>query len=282
MTLRISTGLRDAVLGKSTNLATNGTFDTATTSWTAATATLTYISGAIDGRSNTMSVGTAAGYGHQVITTIPGHIYKVSFMYDAVSGQTGSVTIGTAAGGAQLYDSGLLSSTGAWYTQYAVFTATSTTSYINLKCTGTAAPCIYYDTVTCYDISTCVRDIFNLGSLKIYSGSQPATADTAPTGTLLCTITNASTATGLTFDDSSSASLSKKTGETWSGVCAATGTAGWARLVTGTDGAADSTTEQRIDFAVATVGGQINFSSTSFVSGATQTISTFALSLPVS
>lgn len=36
------------------------------------------------------------------------------------------------------------------------------------------------------------KKAFQGGKLLIYSGSQPATADAAPTGTLLCTITNAS------------------------------------------------------------------------------------------
>lgn len=36
------------------------------------------------------------------------------------------------------------------------------------------------------------KDAFSNGRVEIYSGSQPATADAAVTGTLLCTITNAS------------------------------------------------------------------------------------------
>lgn len=35
-----------------------------------------------------------------------------------------------------------------------------------------------------------MKQAFSGGKLKIYSGSQPATADAAPTGTLLCTITD--------------------------------------------------------------------------------------------
>ena len=36
------------------------------------------------------------------------------------------------------------------------------------------------------------KDAFNNGKLEIYTGSQPASADAAPTGTLLCTITASS------------------------------------------------------------------------------------------
>lgn len=282
MTLRISTGAKNKQLGFSTNLITNGTFDSATTGWTAATATLTYVAGPTDGRANVMSVGTAAGYGHQAITTEIGRKYMLSLLYDAVSGQTGSVTVGTTAGGTQLADTGLLSSTGAWRTIYVVFTATATTTYINLKCTGTATPCIYYDSVELYDISNAFKDMFNLCFMDIYAGTQPASADDASTTyTKLVTISNASSATvGLTWDDATAGTIAKKTGETWSGLCVASGTAGWGRIRTGTDTGASSTTEERLDFAVGTVGAQANFSSVAFTSGATQTISTCVLTLP--
>ena len=282
MTLRISTGAKNKQLGFSTNLITNGTFDSATTSWVASVATLTYVSGPTDARADVLSVGTAAGYGYQMIATEVGRKYMLSVAYDAVSGQTGSVTVGTAAGGTQLFDSGLLSSTGAWRTLYAVFTATSTTTYINLKCTGTAAPCIYYDSVELYDISSAFKDMFNLCFIDFYTGTQPATADTAVSGyTKIVTISNASSATvGLTWDDAASGAIAKKTGETWSGVCIASGTVGWGRVRTATDTGALSTTEERVDFALGTVGAQGNFSSVVFTSGATQTIPTCVLTLP--
>jgi hypothetical protein len=93
---------------------------------------------------------------------------------------------------------------------------------------------------------------------------------------------NVGDGTGVTFDDAAAGVLTKAALETWSGVCGADGTAGWARLQTESDGAASSTTDERIDMAVATSGAQLNFSSTSFASGATQTITSFSITLPVS
>lgn len=238
-----------------------------------------------------------------------------------------------------------------------------------------------------------IKKAFQGGKLLIYSGSQPASADAAPTGTLLCTITKASgahtaevlatgtvtltggasgsvdtvtvdgvniltngavafntsltqtaadvaaainlsesfpeytatssgavvtisaargsgtapntlavsatlttitasygnmaggvaAANGLSFGSAAAGALAKKSGEAWSGVNAATGTAGWFRFVgaVADSGAADSTESQvRMDGAIATSGSQLNMSSTSLTSGATTTIDTFTLTLP--
>lgn len=72
-------------------------------------------------------------------------------------------------------------------------------------------------------------DVGGAGSLKIYSGSQPADADTAPTGTLLVTIALAATAFG-SANSSGQASLASTPR---SGTGAAAGTAGWFRIVSG-------------------------------------------------
>ena len=134
-----------------------------------------------------------------------------------------------------------------------------------------------------------LKDIFKDGVLKIYSGSQPATADAAATGTLLCTITVGSgafvagaVANGLEFGAASSGAISKNS-EVWSGVNANTGIAGWFRLYANTSdaGSADSGyIYPRIDGGVATAGSQLNLSSTSLTSGATLTIDTFTITLP--
>jgi hypothetical protein len=134
-----------------------------------------------------------------------------------------------------------------------------------------------------------LKDVFKDGVLKIYSGSQPATADAAITGSLLCTITVSSGAWaagspqyGLEFGTASSGAISKASGDVWSGTNAATGTAGYFRLyANATDaGAVDTSTYPRIDGAIATSGSQLNLSSTSLVSGATLTIDTFTITFP--
>ena len=63
-----------------------------------------------------------------------------------------------------------------------------------------------------------LRSALNLGFLKLYSGTPPATADaalgSAGTNTLLCTISNNGTATGLTFEaTASSGTIAKKSTE---------------------------------------------------------------------
>ena len=77
--------------------------------------------------------------------------------------------------------------------------------------------------------------------------------------------------------------LSKLASQTWSGVAAASGTAGWFRIEAAvTDSLAlDSTyIYPRLDGAVATSGAELNLSTLAMTSGATQTIDTFTITLP--
>ena len=70
-------------------------------------------------------------------------------------------------------------------------------------------------------------------SIKIYTGSQPADADTAPAGangTLLCTIIRLCWGAGTCGATAGTASLSSAGGNF--GTAVATGTAGWARIST--------------------------------------------------
>jgi len=126
------------------------------------------------------------------------------------------------------------------------------------------------------------------GVLHIYSGSQPATADAAATGTALLKITVGSGAfshgvatNGLDFDASSAGVLSKAAAETWSGVGLADGTAGWFRFVgNATDALGVSTTLPRIDGRVSTSGAELNLSNLSIATGATTTVDSFSISWP--
>lgn len=90
-------------------------------------------------------------------------------------------------------------------------------------------------------------------------------------------------ANGLEFDNAASGSITKKSTQTWSGVAAASGTAGWFRFVGSVADslATDSTaTQVRLDGAVSTSGQQLNLSSTTITAGATQTISSFTVTQP--
>lgn len=73
-----------------------------------------------------------------------------------------------------------------------------------------------------------------------------------------------------------------KNSDIWSGVAVASGTAGYFRVVTSADSGSSSSTDVRMQGNVSTSGADLNLSNLNIVSGATQTIDTFELTLPVS
>lgn len=129
--------------------------------------------------------------------------------------------------------------------------------------------------------------IFRNGVMCIFSGSQPADADSAESGTLLCTITLASgaftpgaDANGLNFGQVSSGVLHKALNEVWSGVNAASGIAGWFRFYDNAMITGGSSSAIRIDGACATSGAQLSVSSTTLTAGVTTTIDSVAITMP--
>lgn len=134
-----------------------------------------------------------------------------------------------------------------------------------------------------------IKTVLAAGVIKIYSGSQPANADAAPTGTLLGTVTVGSGAfthgvstNGLDFDASSASVLSKAAAEVWSFVGVADGTAGWFRHIgnAADSGALDVSTYPRIDGRISTSGAEMNLSNLSIVTGATTTVDAYSISWP--
>lgn len=122
-----------------------------------------------------------------------------------------------------------------------------------------------------------------LGFLKIYTGAEPATADAAATGTLIATISNNSTGTGVNLAAAAVAGvIPKLSSEVWSGLVAAGGPhiAGYFRHVAVGDTGALSTTEARLQGSIATAGADLNISSTTLTTGATQTIDYYSIALP--
>jgi hypothetical protein len=88
---------------------------------------------------------------------------------------------------------------------------------------------------------------------------------------------------GLTWGDSAAGVLVKNPVETWQGTAVATGTAGYFRIEAAVSdaGALDSSELViRLDGAVATSGAELNMASTSVVSAAVQTLSSFSITLP--
>jgi hypothetical protein len=96
------------------------------------------------------------------------------------------------------------------------------------------------------------------GTIKIYSGSQPATADTAETGTLLVTFTLADPA----FAAASAGVKDLDADPDLSAAAAATGIAGWARCE-------DSDGVNVFDGSVGTSASDFIINSTSITSGQT-------------
>jgi hypothetical protein len=129
---------------------------------------------------------------------------------------------------------------------------------------------------------------FANGVIEIYTGSQPASADNAVSGTLLGTVTLNSgaftpgTATnGLTFATAASGAVSKSGVWSFNGI--AVGTAGWFRLKGNAvdTGAADSSAALvRLDGSIGTSGADLNLSNLSITVGAPTTVDTFTFTIP--
>ncbi len=128
-----------------------------------------------------------------------------------------------------------------------------------------------------------LRDIMKDGVIYIYSGSQPATADTAASGTVLGTITVSGGAfvagafgNGLEFGDAASGAIAKSASEVWQMIATTTGYAGWFRFCgNAADTGSTSTTLPRIDGSIGTSGADLNISSTSITALKTYTIDDF-------
>lgn len=105
-------------------------------------------------------------------------------------------------------------------------------------------------------------------TLSIYTGSQPATANDAATGTKLVDIT----INGFNTPAAGSATLDTSTPST--GTAVATGTAGWGRIA-GAGG-------ERIDGTVGTSGTDFTINSTSITNGATVTLTAMTVTQPAS
>ena len=139
--------------------------------------------------------------------------------------------------------------------------------------------------VTIIAVRQSLKEILAYGILCIYSGNQPANADTAPSGTLLLAITTDGGAftkgtktNGCAFDDPVAGVLGKKDADTWSDTGIATGTAGWFRYYCNDYDV--SASGLCLDGTVGTSGAQLNLSSVAIVEDATTTIDEFEITLP--
>jgi hypothetical protein len=117
-----------------------------------------------------------------------------------------------------------------------------------------------------------VRDAVDAGSgpgtIEIRTGAQPATPETAASGTLLATFVLADPS----FETPSAGSMDIDANPDLTCTAANTGTAGYARVK-------DSTGVAIFDGSVATSGGDFTISTTSIVSGETLTLTVGALTI---
>ena len=125
------------------------------------------------------------------------------------------------------------------------------------------------------------------GVIHVYSGPQPVTADAAPTGTLLGTITKdagpftpGEATNGLTFAAPASGGVTKSA-DTWKFVGLAAGTAGWFRHVgNNADDGSASTTLPRLDGSIAAGAGDLRLSSTAITVGVPVTVDVYSFQIP--
>jgi hypothetical protein len=135
--------------------------------------------------------------------------------------------------------------------------------------------------------ATGIKEAMTDGVLRLYSGAQPASADTAVAGTLLLEVTvdggafaHGSAANGLEFDAPVSGVLSKAAAENWTGSGLADGVAGWFRFCANpVDAGGASTTLARIDGSVGKSSADLNLSNTTIATGVPSTIDVFNISM---
>lgn len=107
------------------------------------------------------------------------------------------------------------------------------------------------------------------GTLKIYSGSQPAAADDAATGTLLATFTLPDPCFGAAASGTATASAITNVN------ASATGTAGWFRVAD-----SDGNTVHDGSVSVTGGGGDLELNTTSLVSGVAVSITSYTYTQP--
>lgn len=122
------------------------------------------------------------------------------------------------------------------------------------------------------------------GVIRVMSGSQPATADAAQTGTLLGVVTlNGTPNAGLTFA-ADGPFVGKPLGVQWRLTAVTSGNAGWWRLVSspGDDGGA-SYSSRRVDGAIGTTpssGAELILPSLGLVAGQQYPLESFLFTIP--
>jgi hypothetical protein len=132
-------------------------------------------------------------------------------------------------------------------------------------------------------------ELLRNGVIEIYTGSQPADADTAESGTKLLritqdsgTFTSGSPDNGLNLATASSGVTEKESAEVWSGVGITDGTAGWFRYYDNSYTTGASTTAVRFDGVCGVGTGELRMSTLTVTTSATSTVDSGSITFPAS
>lgn len=112
------------------------------------------------------------------------------------------------------------------------------------------------------------------GAINIYTGTQPATPNTAPTGTLLVSIPLNNPSWGA----AASGTSALVTTTAVSATVTTGGTAGWFRVLDRTN---NTTTGGCWDGSCGTSGADLNFDNITFIAGGICTIQTMSITVPM-
>ena len=129
-----------------------------------------------------------------------------------------------------------------------------------------------------------LKGLLDNGVIRVYSGAQPASADAAPTGTLLGSITKDGASytegvvtNGLVLAAPSGRSVSKSS-DVWKLTGVASGTAGYGRYQSlAVDDDSVSTTLVRVDFSIGITSGDMRVTSVTTSIGSTATVDSFSI-----
>jgi hypothetical protein len=127
-------------------------------------------------------------------------------------------------------------------------------------------------------LKTAMDDFF----VDVYTGTQPGSADTAPSGTKLLTYTvgNDGTTGGDWAASASSGALSKLSSQTLQATGLAEGAAGWFRIRLAGDLGTTNTTDKRIDGSIAQSGSDMDMANLSVTVGQIRTLDSLTITLP--
>jgi hypothetical protein len=201
--------------------------------------------------------------------------------YTAETASAGSVTLAGSAGSVNtLTVNGvdLLQGTPVAFTSTLALTAAAVATQINRNSDVTG-----FNAVASSTTAGLINIYGNAGQGATPNGNTVTATLTTLTGTYVNMAGGVNSVNGLQFDVASGGVMTQLSSQTWSGLNAATGTAGWFRQYGSlTDaGALDSAGAfPRMDGAIATSGAEMNLSSTALTSGATTTISGWSMTVP--